>query len=426
MKKKILGALVALSMVCSLLPTIAFAETGFYVETSGGTENYSTLTNAWDKAMAADEATITMYEDATISSQLQVLAGDNITLDLNGHTIDRGLSSSSAVNGGSVIYVMGDTTTNEEGCFTLTDTSSNVISEQGTITGGNNLYSGGGINVCEWGRFTMEGGNITGNKSADNGGGVTVSGDTDYRESYFTMTGGSISGNTASDNGGGIAVFERGFVEIEGGTISGNTATTSGGGVYLYGDDDGNHGTLTMSGDATITGNSANLNGGGVYVTTHSEFIMTGGTIGGDDDSYANTATYGGGVSSDSGTFKMNDGTIIGNAASRQGGGVYVNDEYGYFEMNNGTITKNSSDLGSGIHVEIGYLKMTGGNISGNSARYGGGLDISDSDGYAEITDGNITGNSATDGGGVYVDYGEFKMTGGNISGNSADSLGGG
>ena len=84
-------------------------------------------------------------------------------------------------------------------------------------------------------------------------------------------------------------------------------------------------GTFTMY-VGTVSGNEAGTNGGGVYVDGGA-FTMNDGTIGG-TAAGANTATNGGGVYvGSSGTFDMYDGTVSSNmatGASGSGGGVYV------------------------------------------------------------------------------------------------------
>ena len=86
---------------------------------------------------------------------LTVPEGVTATLNLNGKSLDRGLTE--AKDAGSVLIV--------EGTLTVNDTVGT-----GKITGG---YSnaGGGVYIAEDGTFTLNGGKITGNK-ADQGGGV--------------------------------------------------------------------------------------------------------------------------------------------------------------------------------------------------------------------------------------------------------------
>ena len=82
-------------------------------------------------------------------NMLEVKDNVNVTLDLNGHTLNRNLNAADA--DGHVIIV------NAGGNLTIKDSS---YSQDGTITGGWANH-GGGIN--NKGTLTIEGGNITGN-----------------------------------------------------------------------------------------------------------------------------------------------------------------------------------------------------------------------------------------------------------------------
>ncbi|MBQ6347745.1 MAG: InlB B-repeat-containing protein, partial [Clostridia bacterium] len=145
--------------------------------------------------------TIVLTEDVTaIADDRALNVGSTITLDLNGHTIDRNLSS--AVDGGYVIYVSGN--------LTLKDSAGG-----GTITGGNNQYDGGGITVN--GTLTMQGGTITGN-NASNGGGVYMN----SSDSVFNFTGGAITGNTSTDAGRSSAgvMYWAGALNVSGSPVA--------------------------------------------------------------------------------------------------------------------------------------------------------------------------------------------------------------
>ena len=215
------------------------------------------------------------------------------TLDLNGHTIDRKLSTDT--DEGQVIVVK------DKGNLTIKDSSAGADGTGGTgnITGGydsgNGMSgnSGGGIYV-ENGSLTLESGNISKNKAAKDGGGVYLG-----PGGMFTMTGGSITGNTATRNGGGVYVSSGCEFTMEGGSITGNTAGTNdggngndggvmvpttggplanGGGVYVGG-------TFFVSGSPTITGNTVSGNANNVYLLDGKPIMcgsqgLTGGTIG--------------------------------------------------------------------------------------------------------------------------------------------------
>ncbi|MDE7439928.1 MAG: cadherin-like beta sandwich domain-containing protein [Clostridia bacterium] len=291
---------------------------------------YSTIEDAFAAANTADTATVTMYADAEISQTLVVNAGKTITLNLNGHILKM-------TGSGRVITV--------NGTFTLKDDSE---SGGGTVTGGNSA-EGGGVYV-DGGIFEMTAGTISGNRGLFNGGGVGVA-----ENGSFTMTGGTISGNEAyGGNGYGGGVSVAGTFEMSGtAQITDNTAYADGGGVYVKG-----NGTFEMSGTAQITGNTANI-GGGVYVA---------------------------------GTFEMTGGTISGNAADGNGGGVFVS-SYSTFEMSGGTISGNTATEGGGVYVKVQAYSpslpppITYSSVSSRSS--GGVFRISGTPVINENTDGN-------------------------------------
>jgi len=70
-----------------------------------------------DDALAAwtDGTTLTLLADLAPDAPLTVAAGRDVTLDLNGCVIDRGLTGNAAVKDGNVITV--------NGALTLTDSS---------------------------------------------------------------------------------------------------------------------------------------------------------------------------------------------------------------------------------------------------------------------------------------------------------------
>ena len=204
------------------------------------------------------------------------------TLDLNGYTINRELSSET--DDGQVVVI------SSNGNLTIKDSSANADGTGGIgkITGGYdsgngmNYGNGGGGIYVEGGSLTLESGSITGNKTLKDGGGVYVgSGCT------FTMLGGSITDNGAI-NGGGVYVSSGGIFTMRGGSISGNGKgeTELGAGVCDFGE-------FTMTG-GSITGNilksygsngfgtggsGEGVYGGGVYVSSSAVFSVGGSPI---------------------------------------------------------------------------------------------------------------------------------------------------
>ena len=311
------------------------------------------------------------YTAGDSDAALVVPAGRTVILDLNGHTIDRGLTEATGTEpDGNVITVNGN--------LTITDTSDE---KKGTITGGYNNDNGGGIIVNENASFIMDGGTISGNSTTEDGGGVYLEEDA----KTFIMNGGAITGNSATVDGGGVGVNDGTFT-MNGGTISSNNSGT---------DQDGY--------------------GGGVYINDRTaEFIMNKGSV-----ISSNKANAGGGVFLESGKFTMIDGTISENSVENDGGGVFIYSHYCQFSMKAGSIIKNKAEgNGGGVYTDTDF-ELSGGSISENTAGdYGGGI-------YTEadinMTSGEISANKAyDDGGGVYFYGDEFAMSGGTIKDNES------
>jgi hypothetical protein len=326
---------------------------------------------------------------------------------------------------------------------TSVTTATLEVSGDASISYNDSTPNGGGGGIFVNGHFNLSGGNIEGNAALSQGGGVHFNGGGE-----FTMSGGTISNNHTVYDGGGVCVLQADFA-MEGGEISGNYLDNeygNGGGVELIG------AALNMSG-GKISGNLAGESGygGGVFLTpttSKAVFTMTGGTIGGTDPSEANTASWGGGVYGQGDVeIKMNagsptptEGTIEGNAAT-QGGGVYIaystnGIRTSLFTMNAGTIKGNTAETdGGGVYLglEKPVFIMNGGTISDNTAdgNDGGGVYV-DSTAKFLMTAGTIGDNTATrNGGGVYAannayDTGTglltsgFEMTGGTIGGKDS------
>ena len=166
---------------------------------------------------------------------------NTVTVDLAGHTIDRGCIT--ATQDGNTFTVSG-------GNLTIKDTSAG---QAGKITGGyNDNNCGGGCIYVDSGILRLESGILTGNKCVDVGAtGVDRGGAVGVRSGTFIMTGGKISDNVAS-YGAGVIVFDSGTFIMTGGEITDNTcdAGKNGAGIYVY-----EGPSLTIGGNAKIYGN---------------------------------------------------------------------------------------------------------------------------------------------------------------------------
>ena len=353
MKKTGLLFLLCLFAALCLFPGIGSAAAEQPAERDAGTP-WQELASALQ--LAGEGETVTLTQSVTAGegdSPLSVSASTTVILDLNGCTIDRGLTE--LTENGYVIEAAGSLTIKDSG-------------SGGTITGGMNSGQGGGVYVAEGGSLTLLGGSISGNTAVD-GGGVCAAGD-------FLMSGGSVSanqlakGSAAYSYGGGVFVEEGATFSLLGGAVSGNASSADspanyqGAGVYVKG-------TLRMAGGAVSgNGNTNNNNfGGGVFVCPGAEVTMDGASA-----IEGNISKRGGGVMVSGGTFTMNSGKIARNETWWGGSasGVMICDE-GVFIMTGGSIEGNgSTNTGYGSGVCVGdfttgaTFTMRGGEISQN------------------------------------------------------------
>lgn len=277
---------------------VKFSSDDANYDTAADNTNQARLLSAWQaliKRFNDGESTIVLDKNYTASlsdGTLDVPYGESVTLDLNGHTIDR--NRSTAERDGCVIIIFGT--------LTITDSG---IGGTGSIKGGNNddtgTAKGGGI--YNKGTLTIQGGSITGNTTSGYGGGI-------YNEGRLTISGGTITENTSSYFGGGI--YNGGILTINGGTISYNNATNGGGGIY-------NSGSFSTSiSGGTIINNSAN-NGGGIYLNS-GILSISGGTI---SDNTA--SSHGGGIYYYGGTFNLSGNpTVVSNTVSGEANNIYL------------------------------------------------------------------------------------------------------
>lgn len=319
---------------------------GYYKMTITGNGNYGgskvyTLhvinINSWkvlQETLAAESGMITIYNDLIDASNVGALVvSHNMVLDLNGHTLNRARIAEEA--DGYVIKV--------ESGVSLT-----IIN--GTITGGWNSESGGGI--CSEGDLTLNGVVVVNNKCKQLGGGIYCNGGS------FNMTGGGIIRNqTTFDDlttagGGGIHVDYVTAFEMNNVTVTENRTVSKGGGVRFR------IGKINAYiNNCTITKNVSNINtqskGGGIYFES----------------------------SDNNGRLNVNGGLICVNTVSTEGGGVYVN--RGIISIQDCELLGNvSGDIGGALSVyggNHGKIIINGCGINGNSSKnQGGGVYVGD------------------------------------------------
>ena len=185
---------------------------------SSGTDTWSALQEAVRQAEDGDVLILSCDLTALPSDSMLVIEkGRRITLDLNGHTLDRNLKERGKENG-CVLYIR------EGAILTLRDSGEAA----GAITGG---YHDDGGGIQNHGTLIMEGGCVTGNTALHSGGGVANTG-------TMVFTGGSVTGNTALLDGSDIYNEAKGHLTV-GGSADFGRGEAKDGSIY-------NEGTLTV------------------------------------------------------------------------------------------------------------------------------------------------------------------------------------
>ena len=459
------------------------------------TDNRVTLKSCWSLlnqqiADAAYGSTITLtkdYEAVTTDTYLSVPNSQNITIDLNGHTLNR---NTTAKADGCVIWNLGE--------LTITDTSTG---HSGTIRGGNNTNGGGGIH--NEGTLHFNGGTIRNNASSHAGGGIYNAGTLDinggtisnnsttklgagiynetgksvtinsgtiqsntnsgdhgggiYNDGTLTINGGTVSNNTvstASKHGGGI--YNAGTLSINGGTVQSNTTTASGYGPGIYHDGE----VFELKGAPDISLNKANTTNRNVYLTAAHHIITITGTLENTTAIGINMESPSYDATSDAGVFTSGlsgKGTIA-NFTSEAANTIRLTDYNKNFSHTEGELISYWSYLNrqfsdnniSSITLDAGtyqatstepYLHVPNRTVSlnlngqtlnrnvGTTAKENGCVLYNEGTliitGNGTITGGNNSGTGTAQGGGVY-NTGTLTLNGGTISGNKSSLRGGG
>ena len=200
MRRRVLCALLALTLLLAMLPSVVGAEGETIKEVSNETDLRAALTNE-------AYSTVKMIADININSQIQT--NRSVTLNLNGHVLRQ------TVKNEQVIRVDSGTT------LTLKDSQPDAphdgLPAGGVITGSDvssQNMDGGAVFVSSGCTFIMDGGSIVGCRAA-NGGGVYL-----WENASFIMNGGSIVQCWAKSSGGGVYVSSGATFIMNDGTIS--------------------------------------------------------------------------------------------------------------------------------------------------------------------------------------------------------------
>ena len=300
---------------------------GQEIDRQNSSEGYSEVSSLDQLTYTSKECKVRLAADTVMTGSVTVDSGNNLTIDLNGHTL-------TAPENSKAFWI-------RNGALTIEDSiGTGVIQGSGTVNGyGGAIWMSSGDSTNA---LTLTGGTIRG-FNAGYGAGVYMGNGT------FNMTGGAIQSCSATD-GGGVYV-EGGSFNMTDGTISACNATNAGGGVYV------SSGTFEMSG-GSIENCTAARDGAGVKVLVSSgkaSFSMSGGTIEGSSRDGVSIAAIGSGTSE----FSMSGGTIEDNggdgvrvdagSAVMSGGSVKGSERYDIYIGSSATLTVNNTSVGGTV-----------------------------------------------------------------------------
>lgn len=406
----------------SALPTISedLVITGTPGILIDGTDTFQILSvDASGETVVLDQLRLT-NGSAEDGGAVNIAAGSTVTSENLTVTSSQAVGGAEATQGGGAIFnagtltldsptLMSNTATDGSasgGAINNSGAAADLTINGGTITGNEANRAGGGIENT--GSITMDDvtldNNIV-NNSPGNGGGFHTGG-----TGTLTMTGGTVNGNTAGAEGGGLWNSGAGSsmtitdTTIDGNTASGDDADQGGGGIF-NGGADGDGGTLTLT-NVTVTNNIAD-----------------------------GTAGSGGGILNFGGVLDVTGGMVNNNRANRAGGGIESTNDTGDVTLSNVNMLNNNVGFapavaapgnGGALHITgSGDTEITGGTVSGNrAAAEGGGL--WNGSGTMDITGVTIDNNTASGleatqgGGGLFNNGGTMNVVGGSITNNTA------
>lgn len=216
--------------------------------------DYKDFADGWNAAMRLAESgedlkkndfvrvVVDLYADWTSAdgfwSSVYFPEGVRVTLNLNGHTVDRGLDDWQY--DGEVLYI---------------DEKANVIINNGTVTGGFNYGGAGGIHIHDDAIVILNNVNVVGNTVVDDKGTAIAV----YDGATLTMNGGCLSDNL-------LNAYYSAFAWTEG-TLYVDDATAILNNVVIAGNQFNDHGSegaaVSLNGLSTVTLNACTVENNG-------------------------------------------------------------------------------------------------------------------------------------------------------------------
>ncbi|TWT94191.1 dockerin type I domain-containing protein [Neorhodopirellula pilleata] len=407
----------------SVSNNVADQEGGGLWASSTGTMSLSGVTVSFNTANSSDAANQAqggggIFNDGgVLAIRDNVNITNNIALDPDGATTNDD-GGGGILNNGGIVTVIGANT---------------VIRDNVATDGAGN--GGGILNLS--GELTIDSARLSGNAAARAGGGVeNTTGILVLTDANFGGPGAN-DGNRAGINGGGVHATGQTTNHVEGGTFQNNSAGQEGGGLWNSAAGSMSIVGTTIQGN-TASGNASDQGGGGVF-NAGGVLDISGATI--TNNTADGTSGSGGGILNDAmGSLSVTDSTITSNRSNRAGGGIEVtagttNTLTNVVLDNNITGVVPSATApgnGGGLHISNDAdVTITGGSISGNTAaQEGGGLWNGDGtlivtgtlNNPVEINNNRANGTAADQGGGgVFNNAGITSLLFVQLNGNEAD-----
>jgi predicted outer membrane repeat protein len=339
------GETLNLAAYCTYRLTAALPTVGQDLTILG---NHATLLRSYALAtpaftiLSVDAGTLAVTDLNFTNGEGAIAATENASITVQGGSFTR----NHAANGGAINSTTG------MGSLTVTDA---------VFNGNSATQAGGAIYTNEAdGMTTVTGCRFAKNKAGTIGGGI-------YNFFDMSVSGSTFDANEAEDGG---AIFNNAVDgdSLTNVTIDHNRATQDGGGIFTT--------TCFLSlASSRIFDNQAGVDGGGLYQYTLMNYpdglTLTRSSVRG------NAAQNGAGIYGYETVTSLEDSTVLGNAASGRGGGIY-NDglaiSFGNLNLDNSKISRNrAGTLGGGIYNTQGTVDAAGSPIEHNGAVTGGG-----------------------------------------------------
>lgn len=379
--RKFISSLLVVLMLISLIPAgnlmVNAANTYYYKYSASSTYEYyaSSFDAAWTAAVN-NNGVVGIRTNVTCSTK-SVPAGKKIVLELNGHVLDRGRTSSSSgkdynvisVEEGATLTVYGGASaatapsgSNSVKVWNGSSTMSRTVYNKGVITGGYNTHNGGGINIEKNGTLNLYYTSVTGNRADDAwntvggyGGGIALRGD--YAK--LNMYNSEVAYNYC-EVGGGICVRDSEYctVKMENTSVSFNTATKEGGGIASSGSCE----NFKIEGDADrdtssksrIYYNKSTDEGGGIYFDDESSVVKN------MYIAFNTSSSNGGGVYMPKEKTTVKNCYIYYNTSSKKGGGVYNGNDFNTLSDVNIKYNKATDNGGGVFSYGMGDISLGG------------------------------------------------------------------